>query len=216
MITGVGIAEAFYQATVAARKPDLACRHLPPREMSYEGGMEIEVVIEIPKGTRNKYEADHETGAIWLDRMLFTATRYPEDYGYVPDTLAEDGDPLDALVVLEEPTFPGCHICARPLGVFLMRDEAGEDAKVLCVPATDPRAAHMTELDHVAPYELDEIAHFFAIYKQLEPGKDTQVEGWKDRPAAEEAIEQSRRRFQGQGQHAADATSPERPGPQGR
>ena len=101
--------------------------------------MEIEVVVEIPKGTRNKYEAD-EHGAIWLDRMLFTATRYPEDYGYVPETLAEDGDPLDAMVLLEEPTFPGCHIHARPVGVFLMRDEEGVDAKVLCVPASDPRS----------------------------------------------------------------------------
>jgi inorganic pyrophosphatase len=213
MITWIGIVDAFYQATTAARKPTRPFGRPSPTEMSYEGSMEIEVIIEIPKGTRNKYEADHETGAIWLDRMLFTATRYPEDYGYVPHTLAEDGDPLDVLVLLEEPTFPGCHICARPLGVFLMRDEAGEDAKVLCVPATDPRAAHMTELDHVAPFELDEIAHFFAIYKQLEPGKDTQVEGWKDRTAAEEAIEQSRGRFREQGHHGADARGPERPGP---
>ena len=102
--------------------------------------MKIEVIVEIPKGTRNKYEADHETGAIWLDRMLFTSTRYPEDYGYMPQTLAEDGDPLDVLVRLEEPTFPGCHIRARPIGVFLMSDEQGDDAKVLAVPATDPRA----------------------------------------------------------------------------
>jgi inorganic pyrophosphatase len=158
--------------------------------------MEIEVIIEIPKGTRNKYEADPKTGAIWLDRMLFTATRYPEDYGFVPDTLAQDGDPLDVLVLVEEPTFPGCHIWARPLGLFLMRDEEGEDAKVLCVPATDPRNADKSELNHVAPHELEEIAHFFTIYKQLEPGKDTQVEGWKDRAAAELAIEESRRRYQ--------------------
>src|SRR5579859_6948131 len=140
------------------------------------GPMEIEVVVEIPKGTRNKYEADHDTGAIWLDRMLFTATRYPEDYGYVPQTLARDGDPLDALVVLEEPTFPGCHIRARPIGVFLMSDEAGQDVKVL---------------SDIPSYALDEIAHFFAIYKVLEPGKDTIVEGWKDRATAEEVIERS-------------------------
>jgi inorganic pyrophosphatase len=170
----------------------------PAVEIGYEGTMEIEVVIEIPKGTRNKYEADHETGAIWLDRMLFTSTRYPEDYGYVPHTLAEDGDPLDAMVLLQEPTFPGCHIRARPLGVFLMSDEEGEDAKVLCVPATDPRVAHQTELEHVPSYELDEIAHFFAIYKQLEPGKDTHVEGWKGRKAAENVIDQSRQRFTNQ------------------
>ena len=157
--------------------------------------MQIEVVIEIPKGTRNKYEADHQTGAIWLDRMLFTSTRYPEDYGYVPLTLAEDGDPLDALVLLEEPTFPGCHIHARPVGVFIMRDEAGEDAKLLCVPATDPRVDDVADLKHVPEYELNEIAHFFAIYKALEPGKNTQVEGWQDRAAAEEVLESARRRF---------------------
>jgi inorganic pyrophosphatase len=157
--------------------------------------MEVEVVIEIPKGTRNKYEADHDTGAIWLDRMLFTSTRYPEDYGFVPLTLAEDDDPLDALVLLEEPTFPGCHIRARPIGVFLMRDERGEDAKVLCVPATDPRSAEVTDLDDVAEHELDEIAHFFAIYKALEPGKDTEVQGWQGRVAAETIIEASRERF---------------------
>src|SRR3974377_1615087 len=100
--------------------------------------MEIEVVVEIPKGTRNKYEAD-ERGAIWLDRMLFTSTRYPEDYGYVPETLAEDGDPVDAMVILEEPTFPGCHIRARPIGGFRLRDEGGADAKGVCVPARGPR-----------------------------------------------------------------------------
>jgi inorganic pyrophosphatase len=149
--------------------------------------MEIEVIVEIPKGTRNKYEVD-DKGVIWLDRMLFTATRYPEDYGYVPETLADDGDPLDALVLLEEPTFPGCHIRARPIGVFLMRDEEGVDAKVVCVPAGDPRFARVTELDDVAPYELKEIAHFFGIYKDLEPGKQTEAAGWADRAAAEAAI----------------------------
>ena len=159
--------------------------------------MEIEVVVEIPKGTRNKYEADHVTGAIWLDRMLFTATRYPEDYGYIPLTLASDGDPLDALVVLEEPTFPGCHILARPVGVFLMSDEAGQDAKILCVPATDPRQADTKDLSDIPSYALDEIAHFFAIYKMLEPGKDTMVEGWKDRAAAEDVIQRCRERYQG-------------------
>jgi inorganic pyrophosphatase len=157
--------------------------------------MQIEVVIEIPKGTRNKYEADHETGAIWLDRMLFTSTRYPEDYGYVPLTLAEDGDPLDALVLLEEPTFPGCHIHARPVGVFIMRDEAGQDAKVLCVPATDPRVGDVEDLKDVPDYELNEIGHFFAIYKALEPGKGTEVHGWQGRAAAEDVVESARRRF---------------------
>lgn len=156
--------------------------------------MQIEVVVEIPKGTRNKYEAD-ATGAIWLDRMLFTATRYPEDYGYVPYTLADDGDPVDAMVVLEEPTFPGCHIHARPVGVFSMRDEEGQDYKVLCVPASDPRWNGVNELDDVPAHELREIAHFFQIYKDLEPGKGTEPGGWLRRAEAERVIEESRARF---------------------
>ncbi len=149
------------------------------------------MVVEIPKGTRNKYEAD-EHGNIWLDRMLFTATRYPEDYGHVPGTLAEDGDPLDAMVLLEEPTFPGCHIMARPVGVFIMTDEEGEDAKVLCVPARDPRTAGVTELHDVAAHVLDEIAHFFEIYKALEPGKMTDPGGWQGREVAELRIREAR------------------------
>jgi inorganic pyrophosphatase len=158
--------------------------------------MDIEVVVEIPKGTRNKYEADHETGEIWLDRMLFTSTRYPEDYGYVPLTLAADGDPLDALVLLGEPTFPGCHVRARPIGVFLMTDEHGDDAKVLCATASDPRQASLQELDDVPHYELDEIAHFFAIYKSLEPGKETSTSGWRSREVAEQIVEDARKRYE--------------------
>lgn len=161
----------------------------------YEELVEIQVVIEIPKGTRNKYERDPETGAIWLDRMLFTATRYPEDYGFIQQTLAEDGDPLDAMVMLEEPTFPGCHIHARPIGVFLMSDEEGEDAKVLCVPSTDPRVEEVLELDGIPGHELEEIAHFFAIYKQLEPGKKSRIEGWADRKRAETIIDAARLRY---------------------
>lgn len=157
--------------------------------------MNIEVVIEIPKGTRNKYEADHDTGAIWLDRLLFTSTRYPEDYGFVPHTLAQDGDPLDALVRLEEPTFPGCHIRARPIGVFVMIDDGAADEKLLTVPATDPRLAAIVDIDDIPPHELNEIAHFFAIYKQLEPGKETVVRGWDGRAAAEAAVEAARQRF---------------------
>jgi inorganic pyrophosphatase len=156
--------------------------------------MEIEVVVEIPKGTRNKYESD-EFGTIWLDRMLFTATRYPEDYGFVPRTLAEDGDPMDALVILEEPTFPGCHIHARPVGMFLMRDEEGLDAKLLCVPSSDPRWDRVKELADLPEFELREIAHFFDIYKDLEPGKQTEPGGWRDRLEAEAALETARQRF---------------------
>ena len=149
--------------------------------------MEIEVIIEIPKGTRNKYETD-DNGAIWLDRLLFTSTRYPEDYGYVPRTLADDGDPLDAMVLLEEPTFPGCHIHARPVGVFRMSDERGSDEKILCVPASDPRWDHVNDISDLPDYGLREIAHFFDIYKDLEPGKGTQAKGWSGREDAERAV----------------------------
>ena len=107
--------------------------------------MEFDVTIEIPKGNRNKYEVDHETGRIRLDRTLFTATRYPADYGFVDGTLGDDGDPLDALVMLDEPTFPGCVVRARAVGMFHMRDEAGGDDKVLCVPAGDPRLEHIQD-----------------------------------------------------------------------
>jgi inorganic pyrophosphatase len=158
--------------------------------------MDVEVVVEIPKGTRNKYEVDHETGHIWLDRMLFTATRYPEDYGYIPGTLADDGDPLDALVFLEEPTFPGCHVRARPVGVFLTRDENGDDAKVLCVTASDPRQAAFQELDDLPSHVLDEIAHFFAIYKSIEPGKGTTPGGWRPREVAERIVDEAHGRYQ--------------------
>ena len=159
--------------------------------------MEIEVVIEIPKGSRNKYEIDHESGALWLDRHLFSAVQYPADYGFVPDTLAEDGDPLDVLVLLDEPTVPGCHISARPVGVFWMRDEAGPDAKVLCVPATDPRWADTNDLDDVAEHLRGEIRHFFEIYKDLEPEKSSHVRDWDDRTVAERVVEESRARYEG-------------------
>ncbi|MEZ5168375.1 MAG: inorganic diphosphatase [Acidimicrobiales bacterium] len=157
----------------------------------------FEVVVEIPKGSRNKYEIDHHTGAVWLDRHLFTATTYPADYGFVPDTLAEDGDPLDVLVLLEEPTVPGCHIRARAIGVFWMRDEKGPDAKVLAVPAGDPRWDHVQDLDDVAPYLRSEIGHFFEVYKALEPSKSTEVGDWADRRAALQELADARARYRG-------------------
>ncbi len=156
--------------------------------------VEFDVVIEIPKGQRNKYEMDHETGRIRLDRMLFTATRYPSDYGFIEDTLADDGDPLDALVLLDEPTFPGCLIHCRAIGMFRMRDEKGADDKVLCVAATDPRMAHMTDIGDVAEFDLLEIQHFFEVYKALEPGKGVEGFNWVGRAAAEAEIENCRRR----------------------
>ncbi|MPY93068.1 MAG: inorganic pyrophosphatase [Acidimicrobiia bacterium] len=157
--------------------------------------MRIEVVVEIPKGSRNKYEQDHESGAVWLDRLLFTAMSYPADYGFIPDTLAGDGDPLDVLVLLDEPTFPGCHIWARPIGVFWMRDEAGPDAKVLCVPDGDPRWDHITDVDDLRPHLRAEIHHFFEAYKELEPGKSTEVRGWEGLASAMAAIDDARSRF---------------------
>ncbi len=156
--------------------------------------MEFDVIIEIPKGQRNKYEMDHLTGRIRLDRMLFTSTRYPSDYGFIEDTLADDGDPLDALVLLEEATFPGCLIRCRAIGMFRMRDEKGLDDKVLCVAATDPRMAHLRDIDDVSFYDRLEIQHFFEVYKELEPGKKVEGFSWVGRAEAEAQIEATRQR----------------------
>ncbi len=157
--------------------------------------VQFDVVVEIPKGQRNKYEVDHETGRIRLDRMLFTSTRYPSDYGFIEHTLADDGDPLDALVLLEEPTFPGCVIRCRAIGMFRMADEKGADDKVLCVVATDPRMAHYGDITDVAEFDLLEIQHFFEVYKALEPGKGVEGFRWVGRAEAEEEIESCRRRL---------------------
>jgi inorganic pyrophosphatase len=157
--------------------------------------MEFDVLIEIPRGSRNKYEVDHETGRIRLDRRLFTSTQYPADYGFVLDTLGEDGDPLDALVLVEEPTFPGCLIRSRPVGMFRMTDEKGGDDKVICVPAGDPRLEHLRDLDDLPHFDRLEIEHFFLIYKELEPGKSVEGAGWADRASAEAEVEASRQRL---------------------
>jgi len=155
--------------------------------------MQIDVVVEIPAGSRNKYEMDHARGRIRLDRMLFTSTRYPADYGYVDGTLAPDGEPLDALVFTGEPTFPGVLICARPIGLFRMRDERGQDDKVLCVPDGDPRLAHLQDIDDLPEFDRREIQHFFEVYKDLEPGKSVEADRWADRAAAEAEIDSCRR-----------------------
>ncbi len=157
--------------------------------------MEFDVIIEIPKGERNKYEMDHKTGRIRLDRLLFTSTRYPADYGFIDGTLADDGDPLDALVILEEPTFPGCLIRCRAIGMFRMRDEKGSDDKVLCVPATDPRMAQLNDIEDVSKYDLLEIQHFFEVYKELEPGKMVEAAHWVGRDEALAEIDASRARL---------------------
>ena len=157
--------------------------------------MEFDVTIEIPAGSRNKYEMDHETGRIKLDRRLFTSTRYPHDYGFIDETLGLDEDPLDALVILEEPTFPGCLIRCRAVGMFRMKDEAGGDDKVLCVPAGDPRKITIQDIGDVPEFDRLEIQHFFEIYKDLEPGKSVEGATWVDRVAAEDEIDASRRRL---------------------
>lgn len=156
--------------------------------------LDFDVTIEIPKGQRNKYEVDHKTGRIRLDRMLFTSTQYPADYGFIEDTLGEDGDPLDALVLLQEPTFPGCLIRCRAVGMFRMTDEAGGDDKVLCVPLTDPRMEHIRDIHHVPEFDRLEIQHFFEVYKDLEPGKSVEGASWVGRVEAEAEIERSRKR----------------------
>lgn len=162
--------------------------------------MEFDMTVEIPAGNRNKYEIDHETGRIRLDRLLFTAMRYPADYGYIEDTLGEDGDPLDALVLLDEPTFPGCIVRVRPVGVFHMVDDAGGDDKVLCVAAGDPRRDYIKDSGDISDYTLDEIRHFFEVYKALEPGKYVE-EGshWGDRAAAEKIVSEAWDRAKAEG-----------------
>ena len=177
--------------------------------------MDVDVLIEIPMGQRNKYEMDHASGRIRLDRMLFTSTRYPADYGFIEDTLADDGDPLDALVLLDEPTFPGCLINCRVIGMFRMRDEKGADDKVLCVPATDPRMEHLRDIHHVPEFQRLEIQHFFEVYKALEPGKEVRTEAWADRRAAEAEIEASRKRFAEAAEQAEAADGEAAPGAAG-
>jgi inorganic pyrophosphatase len=157
-------------------------------------GDAVTVVVEIPTGSRNKYEMDHASGQIFLDRMLFTSVRYPTDYGFIDGTLGGDGDPLDALVFVAEATFPGCRIRARPVGMFRMTDEKGEDEKILCVPLRDPMWSHVVDLDGLPPPLLDEIEHFFQVYKDLEQHV-VSTEGFEDRSSALRVIAEGRRRL---------------------
>jgi len=145
---------------------------------------EIDVLVEIPRGSRNKYEWDEKAGRFRLDRHLFSATVYPADYGFIPGTLGEDGDELDALVLMEDPTFPGCLVRSRPVGLVHMSDEKGRDTKILCVLANDPRWEAIQDLDDVPAHLRREIRHFFDIYKDLEPGKMSIVGEWGDRAEA--------------------------------
>ena len=162
--------------------------------------------IEIPRGSRNKYEYDEASGTFRLDRVLYSSVHYPTDYGFIPDTLAEDGDHLDILVLVQEPTFPGCLIEARTLGGLDMADEKGSDFKVLAVPVGDPRYAHVRTLADVGPHWLREIETFFATYKQLEP-KQTEVLGWHEVDEARAVIERCRARYRQQ-QAVADGDRP--------
>lgn len=150
--------------------------------------------IEIPKGSRNKYEFDPKLGRIKYDRMLFSSVHYPSDYGFILDTLADDGDPLDALVLLAEPTFPGCIIEVKPVGLFKMWDEKGPDEKILAVPVLDPLWNYINSLKDVPPHILLEIEHFFQVYKELEK-KKTGIEGWEDVDKAWEVINKAKEQF---------------------
>ena len=160
-----------------------------------------DAVIEIPRGSRVKYEVDHETGRVALDRILYTAFGYPTNYGFFENTLGEDGDPLDALVLLPESVFPGVIVEARPVGMFKMVDEAGGDDKVLCVPAGDPRWDHIQDIGDVPQFELDAIKHFFVHYKDLEPNKHVTGADWVGREEAEKVIAEAFERLKANGGH---------------
>lgn len=157
--------------------------------------MELDVTIEINRGSRVKYEIDHETGRLRLDRVLFTSMQYPTAYGYFEDTLGEDGDPLDAMVIIEADLVPGVLVESRPIAVFNMTDEAGGDAKVLCVPS-DKRFDHIQTIDDVSDQLKAEIAHFFERYKDLEPGKWVKAEGWENKETAERLVREAQERFE--------------------
>jgi inorganic pyrophosphatase len=157
-----------------------------------EPGDGLLAFIEIPKGSRNKYEYDEAIEAVILDRFLSSSTVYPTDYGYLIGHRGRDGDPLDAMVCVSEPTFPGCVIPVKPIAVFKMHDEKGEDDKIVCVPTHDPGWNHAETLDDIPVQLQREITHFFSVYKQLE-GKEVRVEGWRSRETALEVIAEGRR-----------------------
>lgn len=150
----------------------------------------LNVLIEIPAGSKNKYEFDKDLNAFALDRVLFSSVQYPYDYGFVPNTLADDGDPLDGMVLMDQPTFPGCVITARPIGMLEMIDGGDRDEKILCVPVEDPRYSDVKSLSDVAQHRLDEIAEFFRTYKNLEK-KVTEILGWKDIDAVMPVVQKS-------------------------
>jgi inorganic pyrophosphatase len=154
----------------------------------------LRCLVEIPKGSRNKYEWSDEVGAITFDRFLFSSVVYPLDYGMIPNTVAEDGDPLDAMVAVSEPTFPGCVIPVKPIALFKMSDDKGIDDKIICVPLQDPNWNHCERLEDLPEQLRDEISHFFAVYKTLED-KTVKVDGWYPKEDALKVIEEARKRW---------------------
>jgi inorganic pyrophosphatase len=162
---------------------------------------ELTVFVEIARGSRNKYELDKATGLLKFDRLLYSAVHYPGDYGFIPQTLGGDGDPLDVLLIVTEPTFPGCLVTCRPIGVFVMEDEKGVDEKILAVPVSDPLHHEFRVLHDVPPHYLREVQHFFAIYKDLE-GKATHVDGWRDMDEAQRIIQEAVDRYRQEGGRA--------------
>ncbi len=158
--------------------------------------VELMCVVEIPKGSRNKYEYDPDLGAVKLDRFISASVVYPTDYGFVPDTLAPDGDPLDVLVCVSEPTFPGCFVPSKVVGLFKMADEKGDDDHVLCVPCSDPGWNQMEDVDDLPDLLRSEISHFFAVYKDLDADRHSEVRGWGNRAEALRTVAEARRRFE--------------------
>lgn len=155
--------------------------------------MEFDFVVEIPRGSRNKYEMG-EDGRIHLDRTLFTSTVFPTEYGYIDGSLGEDGDPLDGMLLTDEPTFPGCVVSSRPVGIFRMTDEKGPDDKAVCVPIADPRFEGIKDVSDISQFDRDRIEHFFSVYKALEPGKHVSGMSWADRAFAEQSVADAMKR----------------------
>lgn len=187
----------------------MALNTLTRRKCGLTMSKTVEVIVEIPRGSRNKYEVDHETGRVYLDRYLFTPMAYPADYGYIENTLADDGDPIDALIISPEPVFPGVVVNARIVGVFKMTDEAGGDDKLLCV-IDDPRFDHYQELEDISQFTRDEIEHFFVHYKDLEPGKEVEGSGWAGREEAEALFEETLKNYEKEGVNSKDKVAEEK------
>ena len=157
--------------------------------------VELTCVVEIPKGSRNKYEYDPLLGGVKLDRFLSASVVYPTDYGFVPETLAPDGDPLDVLVCVSEPTFPGCMVLAKVIGELEMADEKGQDPHLIVVPCSDPGWNHLEDIDDLPAQLQAEITHFFSVYKDLDHDRHSEVGGWGDRAAGLATLERARQTF---------------------